>query len=130
LRDEALVAELLGSGPRKELENILKLVCNIFGVADSLIALFGERKIWVLSKVNMAGIQVSYTGEGLREGEGGWPTPYTYVNTVAYTPYLHTSCCVHCILTQQYYVVHANCSLVRATHLEAPYVDCEHPYVL
>lgn len=35
-----------------------QLVCNIFGVENALIALFGEKQIWVLNKISMLGIQV------------------------------------------------------------------------
>jgi hypothetical protein len=47
---------------------LLQLVCNIFGVRDSLIALFGDRRIWVL-RSQSAEIQVGL-GADLRGGLG------------------------------------------------------------
>eukprot|EP00879_Flechtneria_rotunda_P027888 GHRR01029931.1.p1 GENE.GHRR01029931.1~~GHRR01029931.1.p1 ORF type:complete len:141 (-),score=45.24 GHRR01029931.1:390-812(-) len=41
------VGQLLDAAPKKELENILQLVCNIFGVSNALIALFGDRRIYI-----------------------------------------------------------------------------------
>jgi hypothetical protein len=45
------ISELLDAAPKKELENILSLVCSIFGVGNALIALFGDRRIYILNTI-------------------------------------------------------------------------------
>lgn len=45
------VTKFLDAAPKKELENILHLVCNIFKVDNALIALFGDRRIYILNTV-------------------------------------------------------------------------------
>jgi hypothetical protein len=42
---------ILDAPPTKELENILNLVCNIFNTKNALIALFGDRRIFILDSV-------------------------------------------------------------------------------
>jgi hypothetical protein len=51
------ISELLDAAPKKELENILSLVCSIFGVGNALIALFGDRRIYILNTIG--GFKVS-----------------------------------------------------------------------
>lgn len=45
------VTKYLDAAPKKELENILQLVCNIFKVDNALIALFGDRRIYIINTV-------------------------------------------------------------------------------
>eukprot|EP00879_Flechtneria_rotunda_P001352 GHRR01001502.1.p1 GENE.GHRR01001502.1~~GHRR01001502.1.p1 ORF type:complete len:1180 (+),score=462.14 GHRR01001502.1:255-3794(+) len=55
------VGQLLDAAPKKELENILQLVCNIFGVSNALIALFGDRRIYINNTIG-----------GFKEGDFPW----------------------------------------------------------
>lgn len=45
------ITKYLDAAPKKELENILQLICNIFKVENALIALFGDRRIYILNTV-------------------------------------------------------------------------------
>jgi hypothetical protein len=44
----------LDSPPAPELENILSLISGIFGTQAALIALFGDKRIWVMAGRNFA----------------------------------------------------------------------------
>eukprot|EP00775_Hariotina_reticulata_P009524 gene9524-9688_t len=55
------LASLLDAAPKKELENILQLVRGIFNVEAALIALFGDRRIYITNS----------TG-GFKEGDFPW----------------------------------------------------------
>ncbi|KIZ03647.1 Mitogen-activated protein kinase kinase kinase [Monoraphidium neglectum] len=46
--------DLLDSPPAPELENILSLISGIFGTQAALIALFGDKRIWVMAGRNFA----------------------------------------------------------------------------
>jgi len=51
------LANLLDAAPKKELENILQLVRGIFNVEAALIALFGDRRIYITNSTG--GFKVS-----------------------------------------------------------------------
>ncbi|KAI8472537.1 MAG: kinase-like domain-containing protein [Monoraphidium minutum] len=66
--------DLLDSPPSPELDNILTIVCGLFGTKSALIALFGDKRIWVKN------------GKNFRTGDFPWRMSFCAWTLASETP--------------------------------------------